>query len=61
MRQMLTDELLEHFAENYKHFVNLMNDMNVQEEDRKTFEEYVESAMRFRAFRLKKGGYYVEA
>lgn len=58
MKEILTDELIEVLSNRYEMYKELCNGMNVA--DPFTFEEYVEMTLKFRAWRLRKGGIHVE-
>lgn len=61
MREIITDELIEKFAERYQELkAHMVNFAGVKEEDVMTFEQYVEGKLRFRNLLTRKALEHIE-
>ncbi|QIW89738.1 hypothetical protein PQE71_gp056 [Bacillus phage Izhevsk] len=62
MREIITDELVEKFARGYLDLkAHMVNFAGVDEDDVMTFEQYVESQLRFRKLLTRKALEHIEA
>ena len=58
MKERITDEMLEMFGDGYKDFKKHMKDVTSNTKDIYTFEQYVNTQMRIRAFKIRKAVEY---
>lgn len=61
MKEIITDELVEKFAKRYQELkAHMVNFVGVEEESVMTFEQYVESQLRFRNLLTRKALEHIE-
>lgn len=61
MREIITDELVEKFGKRYQELkAHMVNFVGVEEENVMTFEQYVESQLRFRNLLTRKALKHIE-
>lgn len=58
MKERITDEMLDMFGEGYKAFREHMESVTSNSKDIYTFEQYVDSQMRIRAFKARRAVEY---